>query len=50
MDVLERDLIDLIQCYYRTRDSDDFSICGRSDEIVDKIAQKYGFSKPKIPL
>ena len=48
MEVSERDIIDLIQCYYRTRGSDDLSICGRSDEIVDKIAQKYGYKIPPI--
>jgi len=41
--VQERDFIDLIQCYHRTRDSNDLSILGRSDEIVDNIAKKYGY-------
>lgn len=35
------DIITLIQCYYRTRDSDDRSILKRSDAIVDKINIKY---------
>lgn len=43
----ERDLIDLIQCYYRVRDSDDQLIIGRSDNIVDRIAKKHGYSIPE---
>lgn len=43
MDIEERDFIDLIQCYYRTRDSDDLSILGRSDKIVDNIAKRYNY-------
>ncbi|KKN10004.1 hypothetical protein LCGC14_1040870 [marine sediment metagenome] len=47
---VNKDIINLIQCYYRTRDSDDFTILGRSDEIVDRIAFKYGFKKPEWRL
>ena len=43
MEIEEKEVIDLIQCYYSTRDSDDLFICGRADEIVDNIAEKYGF-------
>ena len=39
--IKKKDLIDLIQCYYRTRDCSDYHILKRSDENVDKIAQKY---------
>lgn len=41
MKVKKRDFIDIIQCYYRTRDSDDSSILERSDKIVDDIVKKY---------
>ena len=41
MEVEKRDLIDLVQCYYRTRDSDDPDILERSDKIVDTIWSKY---------
>lgn len=47
MEIEKKDLIDLIQCYYRTRDSNDRDILERSDKIVNTIAQKYGYTKPK---
>ena len=43
-----RDIIDLIQCYWRTRDSDDSSILERSDKIVKKIALKHGYNFPNF--
>ena len=48
MEITERDFIDLIQCYYRTRDSDDPWILERSDLIVDNIARKHGYKHSKL--